>query len=196
VKTISQGRVLCLACLCIMLGLAACGSTTPTEEPPSAEDHFRKGNEFSQSGDFEKAVEEYTKALELEPENVDAMSNLGVTYYNLGQLDEAIEQYSNALELAPRDADIHSNLAAAYVQKHQQSGAQDQLESALEQYTESIELEPNLAEAHFGQGVVYVLLQRYDEAILAFTRFQELDTGKDPLATENAAEYLKQLRGQ
>jgi Flp pilus assembly protein TadD len=184
----SQGRVLCLACLCIVLALAACGST--------AEDHFRQGNEFSQSGDFDKAVEEYQRALELEPENVDAMSNLGVAYYNLDQLAEAIEQYSKALELAPRDADIHSNLAAAHVQKYQQSGAPAQLESALEEYTEAVELEPNLAEAHFGLGVVYLLLQRNDEAILAFARFQELDTGKDPTATENAAEYLKQLRGQ
>jgi Flp pilus assembly protein TadD len=185
-----------LACLCILLALAACGSTTPTGEPPSARDHFRQGNEFSESGDFEAAVEEYKKALELEPENVDVMSNLGVTYYNLGQLDEAIEQYTKALELAPRDADIHSNLAAAYVQTYQQGGAQDQLESALEEYTEAVDLEPSLAEAHFGLGVVYVLLQRNAEAIRSFVRFQELDTGKDPLATESAAEYLKQLRGQ
>jgi Flp pilus assembly protein TadD len=196
VTNISQGRVLCLACLCIVLALAACGPTTPTEEPPFAEDYFIQGNEFSQNGDFEKAVEEYRQALELEPNTVDVLSNLGVAYYNLGQLDEAIEQYSKALELAPEDADIHSNLAAAYVQKYQQSGAQDQLESALEEYTEAVELEPNLAEAHFGLGVVYLLLQRNDEAILAFVRFQELDTGKDPIATENAADYLEQLRGQ
>jgi Flp pilus assembly protein TadD len=193
---IRKGKLLCLVCLSIVLALAACGPTTPTEALPSAEDHFMQGNEFSQTGDFEKAVAEYKKVLDLEPQHVDAMSNLGVAYYNLGQLDEAIEQYSKAIEIAPSDADIHSNLAAAYVQKYQSSRAQGQLESALEEYTEAVELEPNLAEAHFGLGVVYVLLERNDEAILAFARFQELDTGKDPLATENAAEYLKQLRGQ
>lgn len=193
---ISKGRIFCLVCLCVVLVLAACGPTTPTQTPPSAEDFFIQGNEFSQTGDFEKAVEEYKKALELEPENIDAMSNLGVAFYNLGQLDEAIEQYTKAIELAPSDADIRSNLAAARVQKYQQSGAMDQLESALEEYTAAVELEPNLAEAHFGLGVVYVLLQQNDEAILAFVRFQELDTGKDPIATENAADFLKQLRGQ
>jgi tetratricopeptide (TPR) repeat protein len=191
-----RGRVFCLVCLWIVIALAACGPATPTEEPPSAEEHFILGNEFSQTGDFEKAVEEYKKVLELDPQHVDAISNLGVAYYNLGQLDEAIEQYSKAIEIAPRDADIYSNLAAAHVQKYQLSGAQDQLESALEEYTEAVELEPNLPEAHFGLGVVHILLQRTDEAILAFTRFQELDTGKDPLATKNAVEYLKQLRGQ
>jgi Flp pilus assembly protein TadD len=196
VTNIPKGRALGLVCLCIGIALAACGSTTPTERSSSAEDHFVQGNEFSQAGEFEKAVEEYKKVLELEPQDIDALSNLGVAYYNLAQLDEAIEQYSKALELAPRDADIHSNLAAAHVQKYQENGAQEQLESALDQYTEAVELNPSLPEAHFGLGVVYILLQRYDEAIQALTRFQELDTGKDPLATENAAEYLKELRGQ
>lgn len=200
---IPKGKLLCLICLSIVLTLAACGPATPTKEPPSAteelspaEEYFRLGNEFSQNGDFEKAVEEYRKVLDLDPQHVDAMSNLGVALYNLGQLDEAIEQYTKAIEIASRDADIHSNLAAAYVQKYQVTAAQDDLESALEQYTVAVELEPSLPEAHFGLGVVYLLLQRKDEAILSFVRFQELDTGKDPLATENAAEYLEQLRGQ
>jgi Flp pilus assembly protein TadD len=196
VTNIPKGKVFCLLCLSIVLALAACGTAAPAEEPEAAKEHFELGNDYSQNGEFEKAVEEYKKVLELEPQDVDAISNLGVAYYNLGQLDEAIEQYSKAIEIAPEDADIHSNLAAAHVQKYQLSGASDQLESALDEYTEAIELEPNLAEAHFGLGVVYILLQRNDDAILAFVRFQELDTGKDPLATENAVQYLEQLRGQ
>jgi tetratricopeptide (TPR) repeat protein len=106
------------------------------------------------------------------------------------------DRYTKAIELAPNDADIHSNLAAAYVQKHQTSGAPDQLDKALEEYQKAVELNPNLAQAFFGLGVVNAVLGQNDAAIEAFERFQELDTGQDPMATSNADEYLKKLRGQ
>jgi tetratricopeptide (TPR) repeat protein len=189
--------------LMIVLVLAACGQAAPTqtpsptgEAPSTAMEYFALGNELSKAGDYQKAADEYQKALNLEPENVDVLTNLGVAYYNLGQLDDAIEVYLNAIELAPNDGDIYSNLAAAYVQKYQSSGAEDQLYEALEQYKKAVELKPDLAQAHYGLGVVYALLGQNQDAIQAFEKFQELDTGSDPQATENAKQYLQQLRGE
>jgi Flp pilus assembly protein TadD len=166
----------------ILLVLAACGDTVSPDE------HFQKGNEAAQAGDYEQAIVEFEAVLEKEPENVSAMSNLGVVYYNLGRLDEAIEQYQKAIEIAPEDADIHSNLAAAYVQ-------QNQLDKGLEEYQAAVDLNPRLAEAFFGLGVVYLQTGDADGAIQAFEKFQELDTGKDPMATDLAEQYLEQLKG-
>jgi serine/threonine-protein kinase len=169
--------------------------TVPTESDATAttsltaEEHFRRGNELIQAGELEKAVDEYKRALEMEPGNVDALTNLGVVYYNLGQLDDAVEQYSKALEVAPDDADIHSNLAAAYVQMNQ-------LDKALEQYLTAVEKNAELAEAHFGLGVVYLQLNEKEKAIEAFERFRELDTGRDPMASSQVEQYLQQLREQ
>lgn len=180
--------LLILVGLLSSLALTACG--------PTAKGHFQKGNEYYEAMQFAEAAEEYEKALELEPDNVDVMSNLGVTYYRLGELDKAIGVYTKAIAVAPGDADIRSNLAAAYVQKQGPGGGTDQLEKALEQYHKAIELAPDLAEAHYGAGAVYALLGRVEEAIQAFEKFQELDTGTDPRATENANAMLEQLRGQ
>ena len=188
-NSIHKAMNIFFVCLSIMLTLTMCGNETP------AEDHFQLGNDFSLSGDFEDAVAEYEQALEVEPENVDVLSNLGVAYYSLGQLDEAIEQYSRAIEIAPKDADIRSNLAAAHVQKYQASGAQEQLDSALQEYQKAVELNPSLAQAFFGLGVVYSVLGRNEDAVQAFEEFQKLDTGQDTTATNNAEEYLKLLRG-
>jgi tetratricopeptide (TPR) repeat protein len=155
----------------------------------TAEDFFKQGNEFIQAGELEKAVEEYKKALEIDADNVDVLTNLGVVYYNLGQLDEAVLHYSRAIESAPGDADIHSNLAAAYVQM-------DQLDRALEEYLTALDLNPDLAEATCGLGVVYLQQGEVDKAIQAFEKFQELDTGRDPMASTQAEQYLQQLRGE
>ena len=197
-----KNRVVCLVTAVLILLLAGCGQTptaqppTPGEPPTTALEYFRQGNDFSRAGEFDNAAEQYEQALEIDPQYVDAMTNLGVAYYNLGQLDKAIEQYNRAIEIAPDDADIRSNLAAAHVQMHQSTGDPEELDSAVEQYEKAIGLNADLAEAHFGLGVIYALQGNNAQAIQAFERFLELDQGQDPMATSNAEEYLKQLRGQ
>jgi tetratricopeptide (TPR) repeat protein len=119
-----------------------------------------------------------------------------VVYYQLGELDKAIEHFGKAIEIAPDDAGIHSNLASAYVQKHMLKGSEEHLTTALATYEKAAELDPELAEAQFGLGVVHLLREETDKAIEAFERFQELDTGNDPYATQDAANYLKQLKGE
>jgi tetratricopeptide (TPR) repeat protein len=166
------------------LGLAACGGSSA-----EVKEHFAKGNELAHAGEYEKAIGEYTAALEKEPNNVSVLTNLGVAYYNNGQLDQAIAQYQKALETAPNDADIHSNLAAAYVQ-------QGKFDQALAEYQKAIELEPKLAQAHYGLGVIYEQQGKNQEAIQAFEKFLEYDPGNDPIASDQAQQYLTELKGQ
>jgi Flp pilus assembly protein TadD len=188
-ERIRKSGAIGLVVLFIALALAACGSETPTAEAPSLEEHFDQGNEFAQAGDFEKAIAEYQAVLEMAPDNVSALANLGVAFYSTGKLDEAVTQYEKALELEPGDADIHSNLGAAYVQL-------GQLDQALGEYQKAVEINPDLAEAQFGLGVVYVQMGKPEEAIQAFETFQRLDSGKDQIATQQAEQYLQQLKGQ
>jgi tetratricopeptide (TPR) repeat protein len=176
-------RILALV-LATTLGLAACGGGDA-----AVKEHFASGNELARTGEFDKAIDEYKAALQEEPNNVSVLTNLGVAYYNTGQLDEAIAQYEKALETAPDDADIHSNLAAAYVQ-------QEELDEALSEYQRAIELQPDLEQAHYGLGVVYMQQGKNDEAVQAFEKFAEFDSGNDPRASEQAQQYLKELKGQ
>ena len=71
----------------------------------------------------------------------------------------------------------------------------NQLDEALQQYLRAVELQPDLAQAYFGLGVVHMQQGRIDEAIQAMERFQQLDKGTDPTASELAEEYLQQLKG-
>ena len=160
-----------------------------TAEPTTPEEFFEAGNRHAQAGEFQEAIAAYQAALELKPDYLSAMSNLGVAYYNNGLLDEAVAEYQKALEVAPEDAAVHSNLAAAYVQ-------QGKLEEALEVYTRAVELEPALAQAYFGLGVVYMQMGQNEDAIQAFENFQKHDSGEDAMATTQAEQYLNQLREQ
>ncbi len=202
-------KVFFLMALLLTVTLVGCGAkptATPSTDAPyvvdeslSAEEHFQKGNEFAQAGEFDKAIAEYLAVLKADPNNTSALTNLGVVYYNIGDLDQAIAQYQKALQIAPNDADIHSNLAAAYVQKAQVGQTTPDsalMGKALQEYQKAVELRPDLAEAYFGLGVIYVTLGENDKAIAAFEKFQQVDKGTDKIATEQAAQYLKQLKGQ
>ncbi len=197
------------------LMLSACGSTESAtkkgaEYIKQGDEFFRAGTQLLQSGEtdkaeaefqkaeaeYEKAVAEFKKALEEDPNNVELLTDLGTAYYKTFNLDEAIIHYEKALALAPEDASIHSNLAAAHMQKFQMTGNQAELNKALEGYQAAVGYEPDLAEAYFGLGVVYITLGRNAEAIQAFEKFQELDKGQDPIATDQAKQYLQQLKGQ
>ena len=182
-----------LAALLIVITLAACGQqpgeqattepTTPATTEGTVEEHFQKGNEYIQAGQFDKAVVEFEAVLAAEPERISALTNLGVAYYNVGRLDDAIVQYQKALEVGPDDADIHSNLAAAYVQKND-------LTQALAEYQKAVTINPKLSQAHFGLAVVYLQQGQNDKALEELLLFQENDDGTDKIATAQANVYL------
>ncbi|MFP6653563.1 MAG: tetratricopeptide repeat protein, partial [Dehalococcoidia bacterium] len=52
-------------------------------EDEPATSSFRKGNEYADQGEFEKAIAEFTEAVRLDARHFDAYLNMGVAYGNL-----------------------------------------------------------------------------------------------------------------
>ncbi|NCB39257.1 MAG: tetratricopeptide repeat protein, partial [Erysipelotrichia bacterium] len=67
----------------------------------SAQEIFQKGIDLQQRGLFDHAIEEYERALKLEPENIDIMVNLGAACLQKGLSDRAIKILSRSLEKDP-----------------------------------------------------------------------------------------------
>ena len=65
-------------------------------------------------GNFEKAKELLTKGIEIEPNNVVAILNLGTAYKETGKLDEAITYYNKVLQLVPNHVSAHYNLGLTF----------------------------------------------------------------------------------
>ena len=66
-----------------------------------AEDSFRAGQVALKHGDFAKAVEEFKKVLELEPNLLEAEVNLGLAYQSLLDYDSAVRHLAKALRERP-----------------------------------------------------------------------------------------------
>jgi tetratricopeptide (TPR) repeat protein len=75
------------------------------------------GNALFQKGQVDDAIAQYQKAVEINPNYVQAHYNLGLALFQKGQLDEAVAEFQKAVEINPNDADAHSNLGNALFQK-------------------------------------------------------------------------------
>jgi tetratricopeptide (TPR) repeat protein len=67
----------------------------------TAEEYYNKAEKKYELQDYKGAIVEYTKAIQLNPTNVDAYYNRGFTKYNLDDFKGAIEDYTKAITLNP-----------------------------------------------------------------------------------------------
>ena len=66
--------------------------------------YTNRGNAYDKKGDFDHAIEDHTKAIDLDPNNAYAYFNRGNVYDKKGDHDRAIADYTQAIELKPNYA--------------------------------------------------------------------------------------------
>ena len=72
----------------------------------SADAYNQLGLSDDESGAYQRAIEEYTHALRLNPGLHDVHSNLGVTYYKMGRYRESREEFERYLPYAEDDVEV------------------------------------------------------------------------------------------
>jgi len=85
---------------------------------------------YSISGDTEKAIEQYQKAVEID-NNIEALINLSRLYYRTGQLKKSLKLLKSAQWHNPMEEDLWFNLGATYYRMNNFSSARNSLERAL-----------------------------------------------------------------
>ena len=83
----------------------------------SKEDHYNEGMEFFVQDKLDEAVTAYQRALQEDPNYVDALHALAMTYAHQERLDEAIQVGKRLIEIAPDDELAYTSLSIFYQQK-------------------------------------------------------------------------------
>ncbi|MCE2396545.1 tetratricopeptide repeat protein [Candidatus Poribacteria bacterium] len=143
-------------------------SSETSEKELRAELAFQQGNVFMMIGQINMAIEVYSRAIELNPNNPNAYNNRGVAYSAKGDFERTIEDYTKAIELNPNYAVAYSNRGGVYYLK-------EEYESAIVDFTKATELNPDYAVAHNNRGVAYYLKEEYESAIADFSKAIELN---------------------
>ena len=105
---------------------------TAAVAPSGQQIHNNLGDVYARQGDFSRAVEEFKKAIEINPNYADAYHNLGNTYQAMGQLDLAMENYQKAVSINPNLWQSYQNMAAIYFNSGQLDLAEENMKKAAE----------------------------------------------------------------
>jgi tetratricopeptide (TPR) repeat protein len=114
------------------------------------------------------AIQQWEKALEYEPSNVDLHTCLGLAYYQKGHLQKAIEELRRAAQLSPLQAAAHNNLALAYAK----SG---NLKQAVMHFERALQLDPGDPATHSNLGLAYYFAGLTDRALEEWRQAGQLD---------------------
>lgn len=69
--------------------------------PKDPEPRLKLANYLYDQRQWPKAIEWYQKALELDPKNVNARTDLGTAYFSLSRPQDALREYRKSLEINP-----------------------------------------------------------------------------------------------
>ncbi|HAN65732.1 MAG TPA: hypothetical protein DCQ34_05435 [Chitinophagaceae bacterium] len=133
--SLPKAPVLAMLMLCFCTGLQ-----TQAQE---ANKTVREGNRLYQDKEYDKAADQYRKALEQQPGLAAAKYNLGHALYKAGKKEEAITAYKDAMEALPNATD-QSN--AWYNQGVAWQNMQ-KLKECISAYKESLRLDPTNQDA-------------------------------------------------
>ncbi len=97
--------------------------------------HYERGNAFVRSGDFNRAIESFSKALRLNPNYDDALIGRGVALCKKGDYENAMADLSEALYLDPKSA-------KAYYYRGNVLGTKGDYAGAIADYDCSLRLRP------------------------------------------------------
>ncbi|TGK07118.1 tetratricopeptide repeat protein [Leptospira semungkisensis] len=121
--------------------------------------YLNLGALYSRSGDSEKAIKTYQKALDL-GKTPELYYNLGVELYRLGSLDAAVKALKSSLELNKRYLNSHLLLAYCYKQLERPEKSELYLKNA-------IKIDPKNKTAFAALATIYFDTEKWQEALEA-----------------------------
>ncbi|MFT7630787.1 MAG: tetratricopeptide (TPR) repeat protein [Mariniblastus sp.] len=112
----------------------------------NAQRHNTIGRQAFEQGQFSTAINEFQKALSVNPQSADAFYNLGASFYAMGKqskneqwLKQAEQLYRQAIAANDQHVDAHRGLASLLIETNQEQYAFDLLKTWQQRYPMSTE---------------------------------------------------------
>lgn len=132
-------------------------TAVPNALPNELEEVAVAARKNVEDGKYRTAEKQYQTVLAKDPDNLDALSNLGVVYFRTGKIRSAESTLKKALAIAPNDDFVLTTLGIVHYR-------QSRFDDALKELRKAIELNPDSATAHNYLGITASQKGRQQEA--------------------------------
>ncbi len=161
----------------------------PNSTPGNAAEAIAAGVAHHQAGNLTQAEQIYRQVLQLQPQNVDALSLLGVIACQHGNLEEGITLYRQALALQPGHKQARDNLSLALWKQGKRL-----IDESTLNLNQVVNFQPNNFQAHDTLAIIF-----QDQGLLeqALTHYQ-LALAANPIdvAALNGTGVILQYQGK
>jgi len=136
--------------------------------------HDALGCILGMQGKLNKSIEHFYKALELQPNYVKALINLGTALYMKGKKDEAFFFFSKVLQFksTPKSKhlyiSLHYNLGTYYKER-------GNIDKAIEHYFKALEFYPDFAIVHYNLGIIFEKQDKIHKAITHYSKVLKIN---------------------
>ncbi len=155
-----------LMCSLFYLALASCASTAIDDHQAEAESwqsFATRGNQELAAGNNDAALALFVKSLNLQPNNAELLSKVGLIHANKHNLNLAEEAYRLALKQQADNIAALTGLGLVLIQQHQREQALPLLKSALNK-------DPSCWRCANGLALLYDQQQQYATALTYYQR--------------------------
>ena len=136
--------------------------------------YYDRGTLFLVRGDFDEAVDDFSRSIKMDSDNVFSFVNRAQVYARQGEMKRAIKDYTRVIKLSP-------GLASAYYARgkfYQQAGDQGR---ALKDFEKALELDPEYGDVFYTRAVLYEEQEDVEQALDNYQWALEYDADADDL---------------
>ena len=141
---------------------------TVKDSPMSSRAHDNLGFTYEHMGNYEVAIKEFIKAVELKPDNFRALSNLGVALAKIKEYNKSIFYLEESLKINPYRYKTYNKLGLVYSEI-------GDYEPAIAMQKKAIILNPYFAKGYNDLGIVYGYIGEFNASLESFKKAVNLD---------------------
>ncbi len=145
-------------------------------------DYSNRGVSWALKDEWDKAITEHTRAIEIDPQDATAYVNRAYAWEKKGALDKAIADCTRAIEIDPNNLGAYINRGNTWEEK-------GLLDKSIADYTHAIEIDPKDAKSYSHRGIRRVIVHDFTGATRDLAEYiQRTGWGFDPMAKSLAME--------
>ena len=145
--------------------------------------HNNLANAMMKAGQIEAAVFHYSEALQIKPDYLLALGNIGLAYERLDRNNDALKSYFKALNIDPENENVLTNIGNIF----SNSGNK---EKAINYYEKAIFYNPDYVIAHMNLGNLQMKSGDLDKAMSHYTKVLEINLGHKEIAHNQIGNLL------